>query len=428
MRAFLLSGLVAGTLLALPAPVAAEPGAVLAVELENDINPVTQDYLIQEMERAERERYAAVAILLDTPGGLGSSMEKIYKKELELDIPVIVYISPAGAGAASAGVFIAQAADLLAMAPQTAIGASTPISGGGANLPSDARRKAINFFAGKLRALARTHGRNVQWADRAVRQASSLTAGEALQQNVVDVVAPTLPALLERIDGRRTKPKGFVLNTAGARIERVEMSLWKRILDTIIDPNIIVLLMSVGVLGIVVELWNPGLIFPGAVGGISLIVGLYGLQVLPISWAGILLMLLALGFFGAELFLPSHGALALAGSVCFVLGSLLLFDPAGEAYQVSLQVALGIAGTLALMFALALAKVAQARRRPVEVGVHSLVGGRGTVRRDGYVLVNGELWRAQSSDGKDLAPGDPVTVERVEDDLVLTVRHASEAL
>jgi membrane-bound serine protease (ClpP class) len=395
---------------------------VLAVEFDNDVNPVTAEFVVDAIDRANDERFDAVVILLDTPGGLGSSMERVYKRELASRVPVIVYVSPAGGNAASAGVFIAQAADLLAMAPQTTIGASTPITSGGGNLPSDERRKAINFYAGKLRGLAGTHGRNAKWADRAVRKAASLSAREALQQDVIDLVAPSLPALLERVDGRRTIPKGLVLHTAGASIERVELSFWKRILDTLIDPNIIALLLSLGALGIVVELWNPGLIFPGTVGGISLILGLFGLSVLPISWAGVLLMLLAAGFFAAEPFVISHGALSLAGAVSFVLGALLLFDPAGPAYQVSLPVAIAIAGTIGAFMVFAMAKVVQIRRKPVEVGVHSMVGSRGVVRRDGYVLAHGELWRARPVDGGELVPGDEVLVEQVEDGLVLGVR------
>jgi len=395
---------------------------VLAVEFDNDVNPVTAEFVVDAIDRANDERFDAVVILLDTPGGLGSSMERVYKRELASRVPVIVYVSPAGGNAASAGVFIAQAADLLAMAPQTTIGASTPITSGGGNLPSDERRKAINFYAGKLRGLAGTHGRNAKWADRAVRKAASLSAREALQQDVIDLVAPSLPALLERVDGRRTIPKGLVLHTAGASIERVELSFWKRILDTLIDPNIIALLLSLGALGIVVELWNPGLIFPGTVGGISLILGLFGLSVLPISWAGVLLMLLAAGFFAAEPFVISHGALSLAGAVSFVLGALLLFDPAGPAYQVSLPVAIAIAGTIGAFMVFAMAKVVQIRRKPVEVGVHSMVGSRGVVRRDGYVLAHGELWRARPVDGGELVPGDEVLVERVDDGLVLRVR------
>jgi membrane-bound serine protease (ClpP class) len=427
LRGFLAS------LVAIPLAVAAAGAAraatprVLAVEFDNDVNPVTAEFVVDAIDRANDEKFDAVVLLLDTPGGLGSSMEKIYKRELASRVPVIVYVSPAGGNAASAGVFIAQAGDVLAMAPQTTIGASTPISSGGGNLPSDERRKAINFYAGKLRGLAGTHGRNAKWADRAVRQASSLSASEALRQDVVDLVAPSLPALLQQVDGRRTVPKGIVLHTAGAQIVRVRMSLWKRILDTLIDPNIIALLLSLGALGIVVELWNPGLIFPGTVGGISLILGLFGLSVLPVSWAGILLMLLAAGFFAAEPFIVSHGALSLAGAVSFVLGALLLFDPAGPNYQVSLWVALSIAGTIGAFMAFAMAKVVQVRRKPVEVGLHRMVGSTGVVRRDGYVLAHGELWRAHPVEGAELVPGEQVVVEQVNDGLVLEVRPVGSA-
>jgi membrane-bound serine protease (ClpP class) len=397
---------------------------VLAVEFDNDINPVTAEFVTDAIDRANDEDFSAVVLLLDTPGGLGTSMDKITKRVLASRVPVIVYVSPQGANAASAGVFVAQAADLLAMAPQSTIGASTPISGtGGENLPSDARRKAVEFYAGKLRGLAETHGRNAEWADRAVRYAASQSANEALARDVIDLVAPTLPALLKQADGRRTIPKGLVLRTAGAQVERVEMPLWTRILDTLIDPNIIALLLSLGALGIIVELWNPGLIFPGTVGGISLILGLFGLSVLPISWAGVLLMLLALGFFAAEPFVVSHGALALAGSVSFVLGALLLFDPAGPGYQISLPVALAIAGTIAAFMVFAMAKVVQVRRKPVEVGLHSMIGSEGVVRSDGYVLAHGELWRAHPIGGGELVPGNQVVVERIDDGLVLGVRQ-----
>jgi membrane-bound serine protease (ClpP class) len=403
---------------------------VLAVEFENDVNPVTADFVIDAIERANDEDYDAVVILLDTHGGLASSMEDIYKKELErTDVPVIVYVSPEGAKAASAGVWIGQAGDILAMAPQTNIGSSTPINVGGEDIQDDLRRKVVNDAAASLREITREHDRNVRWADRAVRRASNLGATEALEQNVIDVVAPTLPALLDRIDGRRTVPKGLVLDTADARIETVEMSLWKRILDTIIDPNIILLLMSVGVLGITVELFNPGLIFPGTVGAISLIVGLFGLQVLPISAAGLLLMLLAAGFFAAELFVPSHGALTLAGAASFVLGSLMLFDPAGEAYEVSVPVVLAIAGTLAALFGVAFGKALQARRARPQTGADELADRIGVVRQtldpEGFVFVNGELWRARAVNGH-IPAGETVRVERVDDGLVLEVARAEE--
>jgi len=429
LRAFFLA-LTAALVLCSSAAAAQSRPHVLAVKFENDVNPVTQSYVTGEIARANREHYDAVVILIDTPGGLSSSMTKIVKSELASKIPVIVYVWPEGSRAASAGVWIGQAADILAMAPQTNIGSSTPINVGGGNIASDLRRKVVNDAAASLRELAREHGRNVQWADAAVRRASNLGATEALQQHVIDVMAPSLPALLDKIDGRKTKPEGFVLHTAGAQIDHVDMSLWQKILDTLIDPNLIVLFMSIGTLGIIVELWNPGLIFPGTVGAISLILGLFGLQVLPISAAGLLLMLLAFAFFAAEAFVPTHGAITLAGAVCFVLGSLLLFEPAGSTYQVSLPAVLAIAGTMTALMGLVAVKIVQVRHAPVVTGSSELLGQVGVVREalapDGLVFVRGELWRART-EGEPIEPGTPVKIERIDDGLVLEVGPAQVA-
>jgi membrane-bound serine protease (ClpP class) len=428
MRAFFaLSGAVLVALVLAGTALGADRNRVLAVEFSNDINPVTEDYLNGSIDRANDQGYNAVVILMDTPGGLDSSMRNIIKRMLSSKVPVIVYVYPRGSRDASAGVFITMAADVAAMAPETNIGSSTPISTSGGNIPSDLKRKVINDAVAYIRSLASEHGRNADWAEKAVRVAANLPAREALSMNVVDYVEPSLPALLNRIDGTRVKPKGVVLHTANAQIDTVRMSLWKRILDTIIDPNIIVLLLSVGTLGIVVELFHPGLIFPGTVGGISLIVGLFGLQVLPISAAGVLLMLLAAAFFGAEPFVMSHGALALAGATCFVLGSLLLFDPAGPSYQVSLPVVLTIAGTFALFVTFAVTKIVQARRRRPVTGQEELVGQVGVVRKAldpaGLVFVHGELWQARSED-EPIESGTPVIVAGIGEGLVLEVRRA----
>ena len=429
LRAFLVLGAALAACLAVAGAAAAQDSPrVLAVEFENDVNPVTADFVMNQIDRAAEDGYDAVVILLDTPGGLSSAMDDIKEKELASTVPVIVYVWPDGARAASAGVWIGQAADVLAMAPQTNIGSSTPISVGGGDIPKDLRKKVVNDAAASLRALAEEHGRNGDWAEQAVREASNLTARQALAQNVVDLVAPDLPTLLAEIDGTTTVPRGFVLHTAGAKVETVRMSLWNRILDTIIDPNIVTLLLSLGVLAITVELFNPGLIFPAAFGVISLIIGFFGLQVLPFSWAGILLMLVAFGFFGAELFLTSHGALTAAGVVAFVFGALMLFDPAGSAYQVSLPVALAIAAVFALFVGFALAKALAARRERPRTGQEELVGQVGLVRDtldpDGFVFVHGELWRARSHDGETIPAGSSVKVEALAGGLVLEVTRA----
>jgi membrane-bound serine protease (ClpP class) len=397
---------------------------VLAVEFHNDVNPVTKDFVNGQIDRANEEGYDAVVILLDTPGGLSTSMEDIYKKELASKVPVIVYVSPPGASASSAGVWIAEAGDLLAMAPQTTIGSSTPISSTGGDLPKDLRKKVINQAAKSLRAIAEGHGRNGDWAEQAVRQASNLTATEAREKHVIDLIAPDLQTLLDRADGRKTKPKGLVLHTANAQVTEVKMGLWKQILDLLIDPNVVYIMLTIGLIGIIVELWNPGLIFPGTVGAISLIISLYAAQVLPVSWAGLLLILLAGGFIGAEPFVVSHGALTVAGAVCFVLGGLLLFEPSGGLYEVSVPLLIGVSATLALMMGFIVMKIVQVRQRPVEVGVHSVIGAEGVVRRDGMVFVNGELWRARTENGEPLRSGERVQIEGVEG-LELRVRPTS---
>jgi membrane-bound serine protease (ClpP class) len=419
VRAFSLLLLAAAAVLV--APAGASAARVLAIEFDNDVNPVTRDFVREQLKRAEEEQFDAVVILLDTPGGLVPSMEDIVKAELASGVPVIVYVSPEGASATSAGAFIAQAGDLLAMAPQTTLGSSTPVGGGGENLPDDLREKAVEKLSAQLRGLARDHGRNGDIGERAVRYGDSWTAEEALDQRVIDLIAPDLATLLNEADGRRTKPKGLVLETANADVTRVELSFWQQVLDLLIDPNVIVVMVSIGLIGIIVELWNPGMIFPGTVGAISLIISLFSAQVLPVNWAGFLLMLLAAAFIGAEPFVASHGALTVAGAVCFVLGGLLLFEPSGGVYEVSLPLLLGIAGALAGFMALIVVKIVQIRDSPVAVGPNTVVGTSGVVRNGGMVFVNGELWRARSEGGEPLRQGDEVDVERIEG-LELVVR------
>jgi len=235
------------------------------------------------------------------------------------------------------------------------------------------------------------------------------------------MLAPDLPTLLDKADGFKTKPKGLVLHTANADVDTAKMSLWQQVLDLLIDPNVVFLMVSIGLIGIIVELWNPGMIFPGTVGAISLVISLFAAQVLPVNWAGLLLMVLAAAFIGAEPFVASHGALAVAGTICFILGGLLLFEPSGGVYDVSLPLILGVAAAMAGLIALVVVKLVQVRRRPVEVGANTMVGTMGVVRGEGLVFVNGELWRARADDGETLRIGDEVDVEGM-DGLELIVR------
>src|SRR5688572_15432840 len=257
LRAFLVFLGAVALALAVSATAIAQTPRVLAVEFENDVNPVTKDYVINAIDRAEEEDYAAVVILLDTPGGLDSSMREIIKRELDATVPVVMYVAPPGARAASAGAFLVMAADVAAMAPQTNIGSSTPVNLGGEDIPEDLRNKIVNDAVAYIREIATEHGRNPDVAEDMVREGANLGATEALEQDVIEVISDDLPDLLEDIDGMRTEPKGFVLETSGATIDTVEMSFWQKILDTIIDPNLILLMMSLGVLGITVEIFNP---------------------------------------------------------------------------------------------------------------------------------------------------------------------------
>jgi membrane-bound serine protease (ClpP class) len=409
--------------LALTAVAQASPDRprVLAVHFPLEVNPVTQDYVNHQIGRAEKGHYDAVVILLDTPGGLSTSMEKIFQRELDAKIPVIVYVSPKGARAASAGVFIAMAADVLAMAPQTNIGSSTPIGQGGGTLNRDLRRKVINDFAAKLRAMAKDHGRNAAWADAAVRKASNLTADEALRMHVIDVTAPTLPALLNKIDGRRTVPNHYVLHTKNAQIVEVKPGFFTRLLNTLIDPNLITLLFLAGIAGIGYEIFHPGVVLPGALGAVALVTALFGFSVLPISWAGLVLLLLGLTLLVLEAHVVSHGTLAISGIISLVIGVLMLFRNAPQPYHPNTPLVVTLAVLIGAFWVFALTKAVQVKRQPVSVGAQTMVGEVGEVRGDGLVFVHGELWRARSGD-EPLRPGQRVRVERIEDDgLVLDV-------
>jgi membrane-bound serine protease (ClpP class) len=406
---------------------AATKPRVLAIHFNYEINPVTQDYLNHQLDRAENDHYDAAVVLLDTPGGLSSSMESIYKKELASKIPVIVYVSPKGAAAASAGVFVAEAADVLAMAPDTNIGSSTPIDQSGGNLGSDLRRKVINHFAAKLRTLAENHGRNGDWAEDAVRKASNLTERQALRMDVIDVIAPDLPALLRKIDGRVTIPNHYRLHTAGASITYVKPGFFTRLLNTLIDPNLITLLFLAGLAGIGYEIFHPGVVLPGALGAVALVTALFGFSVLPISWAGLALLLLGAALLVIDAHVTSHGALTVAGLISLVVGSLMLFRNAPAPYHANAAIMISFAVVLGSLWAFAITKALSVRRRPVAVGAQVMVGEVGEYRGAGMVFVNGELWQARLPEGHGLRRGQKVRVDAVDPSLVLDVAPVDAA-
>jgi membrane-bound serine protease (ClpP class) len=399
---------------------------VLAIHFDLEVNPVTSSYLDHQLARAQDDRYNAAVIILDTPGGLSESMRKIVKTELRSKIPVIVYVSPPGARAASAGVWIGEAADELAMAPGTNIGSSTPINGNGANLGSDLRRKVINDAAASLRSLAKFRGRNVKWADRAVRKASNLDAEQALQLNVIDDISPSLPALLRKIDGRKSVGTNYVFHTAGAQIVQVHPGFFTRLLNALIDPNLIPLLFLAGIAGIGFEIFHPGVVLPGALGGVCLLTALFGFAVLPISWAGLALLILGAALLVIDAHVTSHGALTVSGLVSMVVGSLMLFHNAPAPYDnVNTPLVITFAAALGAFWAFALTKAVQVRRRPVSVGPQTIVGEVGEARRDDLVFVHGELWRARPAGGGPLHPGQQVRVAGVGPELVLEVEPVS---
>jgi membrane-bound serine protease (ClpP class) len=408
-------------LLAVPAPAAAAvPPRVLAIHFSQEVNPVTQDWLNSELRHAQSHGYAAAVILLDTPGGLEESMRKIVQRELSLRIPVVVYVTPEGARAASAGVWISEAADVLAMAPATNIGSATPIQGDGANIGSDLRRKVVKDAAASLRGLAKTHGRNAKWADAAVRHASNLTAGEALRMHVIDLVSPSLPALLRTIDGRVTVPRHLTLHTAGARIDEARPGFLTRFLSTLIDPNIVSLLFLAGLAGLGFELFHPGVVIPGAFGAICMVCALFGFSVLPLSWAGLMLVLLGAALLVVDAHVTTHGALTLSGLVAMAIGLVTLFHRAPAPYHVHVWLVVFVTAILGGFWALAIGKSIAVRRSPVTVGPEQIVGMEGIVRSSGKVFVHGELWRAQSVEP--LREGDRVAVDAL-DGLTLDVHR-----
>jgi membrane-bound serine protease (ClpP class) len=384
-------------------------GKVLAVKFDADVNPVTQKWLSDRID--EGANYDALVILLDTPGGLDSSMRKIVQDELAAKEPIVVYVAPNGARAASAGVWISQAADVLAMSPVSNIGSSTPITGNGQNIGSDLKRKIVNDAAASLRNLASAHGRNAKWADLAVRKASNLTAQEALRMNVIDVIAPSLPTLLQKIDGRTSKARNITLHTAGDEVETKQIGFLTRLLDTLIDPNLLSLLFLAGIGGILFEVFHPGVVLPGALGAVALVTALFGFSVLPTDWAGFALIVLAVVLLVVDAHVVTHGALTVSALVALAVGLLTLFHDAPAPYRVDTWFVVLITASIGGFMAFALGKAVQARRRPS--ALPAMVGAEGVARMDGLVFVRGELWQATTEDGGPLEPGARVRVDEV---------------
>jgi membrane-bound serine protease (ClpP class) len=400
---------------------------VLAIKFDTDISPPTADYFKSEIDHAASAGYDAVVVLLDTPGGLLDSMRSMYQKELASKVPVIVYVSPEGARAASAGVWIGEAADVLAMSPISNIGSSTPIDSSGSNLGSDLARKIKNDAAASLTALAAAHKRNTTWPRKAVLVASNLTAEQAKKMHVIDTIAPSLPALLKQLDGYKTKDpqRPFTLHLANAQVDTTSPGFLTRFLNTVIDPNLISILFLAGLIGLIFEVLHPGVVLPGALGAVALVISLYGFSVLNPSWGGIVLVVLGVALLIIDLHAVTHGVLTIAGLVALGFGMALLFQNEPAGFQVNNWLVVSIAVGLAALWAFVLGKGFAARRRPVTSGRASMVGLRGIARGTAVVAVNGEIWNAHQASGEPLAPGEEIVVEAVEGGLTLLVRPAS---
>jgi membrane-bound serine protease (ClpP class) len=420
--------LASAVLLSIAGPASAV-SAVSLIELDSAITPVTVRLLASAIERAHAEGSQALIVQLNTPGGLERSMRSMVQSILASPIPVIVYVAPGGARAASAGVFITMAAHVAAMAPATNIGAAHPVAVGGGG-DKEMIKKVENDAAAFARTIATERGRNAEWAEKAVRSSVSATEREAVKLKIVDLVAESVPDLLAKIDGRIAKTsKGQVtLATKGAPVNVIEVRFRDRFLALISDPNIAYLLMMAGMLGIFFELSNPGAILPGVIGGICLILAFYAFQSLPVNWAGLLLLLFGVVLLIAEVKVVSHGVLAVGGVVAMLIGSLMLYDsPETTGVRLSWYVVVPTVGTTAALVFFAVSMGIRALYRPSVTGESAMVGRVGVTRSalapEGQVMIDGELWRAVSQDGT-VAAGEPVQVAAIDGLTLKVIRSA----
>lgn len=444
-------------LLLIAGRVAASEPVVVVLNIEGAVSPGTADYVVRGLKSAAEEPAQLVVLKMDTPGGLDTSMRQIIKQIIASPVPVAAFVAPEGARAASAGTYILYASHIAAMAPATNLGAATPIAigigrqpepddqpqkggkdgeqgkngaaspaGGITATPGTAmERKQINDAAAYIRSLAQMRGRNIEWADQAVRQAVSLTAGEALKLKVIDVIASDVPDLLRQVDGRKVNVLGVerTLNMAGARIVTLAPDWRSRILSVIADPSIAYLLMLAGLLGLYFEFSNPGFLLPGVAGAISLLLALFAFQVLPINYAGLGLIILGIAFMTGEVFMPSFGALGIGGIIAFVIGSVMLINTDVPGYGVPWPIIVLLAFASALFIFFVAGMALKARNRPVVSGREELFGSIGEVLEDfdgnsGSARVHGETWRIRSK--QPLGRGQKVRVVRI-DGLILDV-------